>query len=82
MKKYLFILMLLIGCTDAQISHWKSYNKTGKITCYSGDKIIYIGHSTGKILTTSQSDGWEFMDFKTKKLVRISGTCVVESDVK
>lgn len=51
----------------------------GHITCYSGGQVIYEGDSTGKILTEEHSDGWFFMDSKTKNLVRVSGDCVIRN---
>lgn len=75
----LFILCLaLIGC-DAQMANFNSIGSPGHIRCWSGTLLVYEGDSTGKVAATAQSDGWEFVDAKTHKFIRVSGTCVVEN---
>jgi hypothetical protein len=37
-------------------------------------------HSTGKVLTEANSDGWYFMDKSNNKLVRVSGDVTVEQE--
>jgi hypothetical protein len=76
--KYLFCLML-IGCTDAEFANLTTLGDSGHVKCYSGGEVIYEGDSTGKIATTSQSDGWEFKEAATGKFVRVSGTCVIKN---
>lgn len=70
---------LLLACTDAQVAQRSALGSPGHIICYSGGQIIYEGDSTGKILTEDRSDGWFFMDAKTKSLVRVSGDCVIRN---
>lgn len=71
------LVVALVGCTDAERASWGSLGDSGHVICYSGGKVIYEGDSTGKILATQSSDGWEFKDAKTHKFVRVSGQCVV-----
>lgn len=68
------------GCSDTTLAHFESIGDSAHISCYSGGKLVYDGHSTGKVATTSGSDGWEFMDAADHKLVRVSGQCVVRQD--
>lgn len=74
-----FLLLLLLACTDAEKAQYSALGSSGHITCYSGGKVIYEGDSTGKILTEDRSDGWFFVDAKTKNLVRVSGDCVIRN---
>lgn len=74
------VIGLASGCTDTTIAHFESIGDPAHVTCFSGGVKVYEGHSTGKVATTSQSDGWEFMDATDRKLVRVSGTCVVKQD--
>jgi hypothetical protein len=78
MKAVTVVALMLISCTDAE---WEnqigSLGRPGHIVCYSGGKVIYEGDSTEKIATTASSDGWEFKDKATDKLVRVSGSCVI-----
>lgn len=67
----------LHGCTDADVAQWTTLGSSGHIKCYSGGEVIYEGNSTGKIKTEKGSDGWFFEDAKTRKLVRVSGACVI-----
>lgn len=84
--KYVFVVLIALatvfatGCTDTAMAHWESVGDPAHITCYSGGKVYYDGHSTGKVQTTHNSDGWEFMDATDRKLVRVSGQCVVRQD--
>lgn len=79
MVKYfvVFVIFVICGCTDADRAALKSFGNSGEVMCYSGGVLIYGGKSTGKIQATSQSDGWEFQDAKTKKFIRVSGDCVI-----
>lgn len=72
-------LLLLLACTDTYKAKWKSVGEAGHITCYSGGQVIYDGDSTGRVNTVVNSDGWEFMDAKTNRLVRVSGDCVIRN---
>jgi hypothetical protein len=77
MKKLIAVMLCLAACRDAEIAQFKALGADGHIVCYSADKVIFDGWSSGKISTVSQSDGWEFMDRDTKRLVRVSGACVI-----
>jgi hypothetical protein len=78
MRNSLLILVgLLIGCTDAQVSNFTALGQSGIVVCYSGGDVIYSGKSTGKIVTTKNSDGWEFREEGTNHFIRVSGDCVV-----
>lgn len=72
-------LIVITSCTDAKVAKLKAYGSSGKITCYSGGKVIYTGVSTGKIGTEEGSDGWYFMEQGTDSLVRVSGDCVIKN---
>ena len=72
-------LTALAGCTDTTLSSFEALGKPGQITCYSGDKVIYSGTSTGKIMTVDRSDGWEFRDAADGHFVRVSGPCVIKN---
>jgi hypothetical protein len=73
------ILLTLLACSDTEIASFKTLGDPGHITCYSGGQVIYDGDSTGKIATVERSDGWEFMDAKTDRLVRVSGDCLIRN---
>jgi len=75
----IFVPALFMGCSDTEIASFKAIGDPGHITCYSGGQVIYDGDSTGKIATEQGSDGWLFMDAKTKRLVRISGDCIIRN---
>lgn len=81
MKTLILILVTvtLTGCTQAEMRNMTTIGTPGVIKCYSGGKLIYEGASTGKIGTEQGSDGWQFVDAKTNKFVRVSGDCVIEN---
>lgn len=76
--RILFVLFL-VGCTDAERANFSSIGSPAHVRCYSGGQLFYEGDSTGKVASLDKSDGWEFKDAKTGKLVRVSGPCVVEN---
>ena len=78
MKRALLVLGLY-GCTDASCANVTTLGAPGTVKCFSGGQVIYEGQSTGKISTTTNSDGWEFVDNATGKFVRVSGDCVVKN---
>ena len=67
--------VILAGCTDRNIGKIRSYGGSATIKCYSGEMLIYEGQSTGKIQSEANSDGYSFVDTKTKKLKEVSGNC-------
>lgn len=79
MKKLLFGLLFLTGCTDTDRASFHAIGNPGHITCYSASNIILDTDSTGVIQTVDKSDGWEFKDSKTGKFTRVSGACVIRN---
>jgi hypothetical protein len=71
------IMLLLAGCSDAEMAQWEAMGTGGHIACYSGGVVIYEGDATGKILSEQGSDGWFFAPTKGASLVRVSGDCVI-----
>lgn len=74
------IMFSLTGCYDAQIANITAIAQPHTVICWSGGKVSYKGKSTGKVTTLSNSDGWQFMEQKSGKLVRISGDCIIKVD--
>jgi hypothetical protein len=54
-----------------------SLGDNAKIECWSGDKLIYSGLSTGKVSPDHHSDGYHFVDKLTGKFMEVSGNCVI-----
>jgi hypothetical protein len=70
--------MMAVGCTDAYMAKWGALGDPATIECYSGEKLIYRGKSTGKTANPEGgSDGYQFMDAKTGWLTEVSGNCIV-----
>jgi hypothetical protein len=80
MKKVLLVVALLfaVGCTDSFYAGIKSIGKPHNIRMYSGGELVAEWTSTGKVATIEQSDGWQFMDSKTRQLVRVGGDVIIE----
>ena len=77
--RFLFLVLLLAGCSDTERASFSAWGAPGHITCYSGGQVFYEGDSTGKIQTVDKSDGWEFKEKGTDKFVRVSGACVIKN---
>jgi len=72
-------LMMLItsACTDAQVGRLQALGDPAQVVCYSGGKVIYEGISTGRVASPENSDGYQFKDKETGKLVEVSGECII-----
>jgi len=79
--KYILLLLsallLFTGCTDAARGKLSAYCGSASVKCYSGTKLIYDGKSTGKVKSSSSSDGYYFIDASDNKLKEVSGNCVI-----
>lgn len=80
MKKIIAVVLLImfLGCTDAQRANLGAYGDQHTITMYNGGKLVRTWTSTGKVSSISNSDGWQFMDKATNKLVRVGGDVIIE----
>lgn len=80
MKKFVCLMAVVValsGCTDAGMAKIASYGNTSLVQCYSGERLIYEGQSTGKVSTEANSDGYFFEDAATGLLMEVSGNCVI-----
>ena len=75
----LFSAFILTACTDTTIGKFTALGEPATVICYSGGKEIYSGRSTGKVLNGTNSDGYEFVDAETHRLIRVSGDCIVRN---
>lgn len=85
MKKSLLVASLLAaaaftqGCTNADRAQLGGYGGQFVITLYSASgSVIKQWKSNGKVSAESNSDGWYFEDAANGKLVRVSGTVIVD----
>ncbi len=70
-------LSILSSCTDGQRGRLSAYGGSANVKCYSAEKLIYEGDSTGKVTSSSSSDGYFFIDRKDNKLKEVSGNCII-----
>lgn len=77
MKKYIILLLVLSGCSNANRAAISAWGKPHEVKCYSGGVLIYEGSTTGKIENEEHSDGYYFQDSKTKNFITVSGNCVI-----
>ena len=74
----LFLTVLAItGCTDTDRASLAALGNAHHVVCYSGERVIYEGNSTGRVQSPKESDGWQFEDAKTRLLTEVSGNCVI-----
>lgn len=71
------LLLLITGC-DGVVGKIKSLGSSATITCYSGEKQIFKGQSTGKVSSEAESDGYYFVRRSDNRLVEVSGNCIIE----
>ena len=70
-------LIALAGCTDVERAQVASLGDPASVKCWSGTQVIFDGRSTGVVTSPEGSDGYRFMDANTRKLVEVSGNCVI-----
>lgn len=73
----IILLLLLTGCTDAARGKLSAYGGSATIKCYSGTSLIYEGESTGKVKSSTESDGYYFVDKADNLLKEVSGNCII-----
>lgn len=78
-KLFAFVILFMVGCTDAEIASITALGEEAHIQCFSGGQVSYDGISTGKVVTLNGSDGWQFKEKATGDLIRISGDCVIRN---
>ncbi len=81
MNKLIVVLLISIstvGCTDAERSKFFNYGKSAEVKCYSGDRLIYSGYSSGKVVSYDDSNGYMFRTKDTGTLMKVSGNCVIK----
>jgi hypothetical protein len=76
------VLALLASCTDAQKGKLSALSTKATVDCWSGPVHMYHGRSTGKVSPEDGGGGYFLKDSARAKLVEVSGSCVVEYDVK
>ena len=83
MKKTITFLALTIiavsSCTDASRSKIGGYGDTYKVTVIGGDTTM-VFHSTGKVESEENSDGYYFTNKANGKLVEVSGNVIIEQE--
>ena len=79
MKRLIIICLMgvMFGCTDGAMGKLSAYGGSANVKCYSAEKLIYDGNSTGKVSSSTQSDGYYFVDKDDGKLKEVSGNCVI-----
>jgi hypothetical protein len=81
--KYLFVCLALVGltaCTDAQRAKYTSIGSAHHIQLYSGGKLIGEWDSTGAVTNEGQSDGFVFVDKKTRVNTEIAGEVIITQE--
>ena len=75
----LTIMATMVSCTDAEKSKLGGYGDTFTVKVLGPDTIITY-HSTGKVISERESDGYYFTNRETGKLVEVSGNVIIEEE--
>lgn len=75
----LTLMVSMVSCTDAEKSKLGGYGDTFTVKVLGPDTIITY-HSTGKVISEKESDGYYFTNRETGKLVEVSGNVIIEED--
>lgn len=68
------------GCSDRTRAQFSALGQPHMITLYAANgNIIKQWHTNGKVGSAHSSDGYEFQDKDTGRLVQVSGTVVVDT---
>ena len=75
----LTIMASMVSCTDAEKSKLGGYGDTFTVKVLGPDTVITY-HSTGKVISEKESDGYYFTNRETGKLVEVSGNVIIEEE--
>ena len=75
----LTITATMVSCTDAEQSKLGGYGDTFTVKVLGPDTIITY-HSTGKVISEQNSDGYYFTNRDNGKLVEVSGNIIIEEE--
>ena len=75
----LTIMATMVSCTDAELSKVGGYGDTFTVKVLGPDTVITY-HSTGKVISEQNSDGYYFNSRETGKLVEGSGNVIIEQE--
>ena len=75
-------ILLLAGCSDVAWKRMTNFNQPFIVQCYSGERVIYAGVSTGRVERVGNSDSWAFVDAETMKFTMVSGSCLVTETIE
>lgn len=71
------VLLISTACTDATKSQYGGLGSKHLVEMYSGGELIRTWTSTGKVMSSSESDGYYFRDKKCNCNVEVSGDVVI-----
>ena len=75
----LTLMASMVSCTDASMSKIGGYGDTFTIKVLGPDTVITY-HSTGKVISEKESDGYYFTNRENGKLVEVSGNIIIEEE--
>ena len=75
----LTLMASMVSCTDASMSKIGGYGDTFTIKVLGPDTVITY-HSTGKVISEKESDGYYFTNRENGKLVEVSGNIIIEQE--
>jgi len=75
----LTIMATMVSCTDAEKSKLGGYGDTFTVKVLGPDTVITY-HSTGKVISEQNSDGYYFTNRDNGKLVEVSGNVIIEQE--
>ena len=74
----LLALLPMVACADAERAHAMAWGGKQHVQLFSGGQKVGDWISSGQVFNEKASDGYYFMDQATGRLVRVSGTVVIE----
>ena len=83
MKKFLLTLLVIAvagmsaGCSDAARSQFGAMGSKHRVELYSGGQMVKSWISTGKVVSSENSDGYYFQDEAGSVNVEVSGSVVI-----
>lgn len=84
MKKFNYFIAVLFAataftsCTDSSLAKFGALGDSAKIELVNCDgTVTHSWNSTGKVHSSSHSDGYYFKDAETGNLVEVSGNVII-----
>ena len=71
------LMLFASGCSNSDTESLTAYGKEHRVELYSGGSKVREWHSTGKVLSEENGNGFYFKDVDSGQLIHVMGNVIV-----